>query len=362
MYSTCLFCHTALGKNEAVEHFPVDRRLAYDTANGRFWVICQSCKRWNLSPLEERWDAMDECELLYERTRLRMSTDNIGLARIAEGTELVRIGPALRPEMAAWRFGSQLAARRRQYRWLVAGGVVAIGSLYAGIAAAGLSMGAWYNLWQLAERGYERATRLVLPTPRSSAEDPNTPWKRWAIGRDRARTPAEIARAETHPRVETKHVREAKLWLDPDEGTLEARVPVIGRRIALYRGGIAASVLPKLVAKLNRFGGKQKDEQRAVEMLSTVANEGTADLASGVLRRYGGGGLATRELGEYTGPTALALEMALQEQRERELLAGELLDLEFAWKEAEELARISDTLTPTYVDQALARLKARMDR
>jgi hypothetical protein len=54
--------------------------------------------------------------------------------------------------------------------------------------------------------------------------------------------------------------------------------------------------------------------------------------------------------------------MALQEQRERELLAGELLDLEFAWKEAEELARISDTLTPTYVDQALARLKARMDR
>ena len=89
MYSHCLFCHTALGRNESIEHFPVGRRLAFDGANGRFWVICAACKRWNLSPLEERWAAVDECERLFERTRTRLSTDNIGLARIAEGTELV---------------------------------------------------------------------------------------------------------------------------------------------------------------------------------------------------------------------------------------------------------------------------------
>lgn len=362
MYSTCLFCHADLGKNEAVQHFPVGRRLAFDTANGRFWVICQSCKRWNLSPLEERWDAMDECERLYDRTRLRMSTDNIGLARIAEGTELVRVGPALRPEMAAWRFGAQLAARRRRYRWVVAGGVIAVGGFYAGVAAAGAGVGAFQGIWQLARRGYERATRLLLPTPVHSAPDPDAPGWRWAAGRDRPQTADEIARAVRTPRVETTHVRGTRLWLDPATSEIEVKLPVIGRRLVAYRGEGAVSVLPKLVAKLNRWGGRRADEQLAVQMLTTVAEDGAPDLATGVLRRYMGQTLATKKLAEYGSATSIALEMALQEQRERELLAGELLDLEFAWKEAEELARIADTLTTTRIDQALARLKARMDR
>ena len=32
MYSTCLFCHSQLGANDIVEHFPVGRRLAFDAA------------------------------------------------------------------------------------------------------------------------------------------------------------------------------------------------------------------------------------------------------------------------------------------------------------------------------------------
>lgn len=32
MYSTCLFCHTSLGTNDAIEHFPVGRRLAFEMA------------------------------------------------------------------------------------------------------------------------------------------------------------------------------------------------------------------------------------------------------------------------------------------------------------------------------------------
>ncbi|MDP1891053.1 MAG: hypothetical protein Q8K55_09190 [Gemmatimonadaceae bacterium] len=362
MYSSCLFCHTDLGANEAVEHFPVGRRLAFDSANGRFWVICPSCKRWNLSPLEERWDAIGDCERLYERTRLRMSTDNIGLAHIAEGTELVRVGPALRPEMAAWRFGAQLAARRRQYRWFVVGGLIVTGGFSAGAAAAGAGLGAFSGIWQLMQRGYERATRLLLPVPVRSAEDPDSPGWRWAAGIDRPQTQDEIARAMQNPRVETRHVRGARLWLDPATSELEVKVPVIGRRLVEYRGTGAESVLPKLVAKFNRWGGRRSDEQLAVQMLTTVAEDGAPDLTSGLLRRYLGRSLATKKVGEYGSATSIALEMALQEQRERELLAGELLDLEFAWKEAEELARIADTLVPSSIDQALARLKARMDR
>jgi hypothetical protein len=54
MYSTCLFCNKGLGANEAVEAFPVGRRLAFDQARGRLWVVCRKCEKWNLTPLEER--------------------------------------------------------------------------------------------------------------------------------------------------------------------------------------------------------------------------------------------------------------------------------------------------------------------
>jgi len=360
MYSACLYCHAGLGQNEAVEHFPVGRRLAFDSANGRFWVVCMACRRWNLSPLEERWDAIDECERLFEKTRLRMSTENVGLARIAEGTELVRVGAAMRPEMAAWRFGAQLAARRRQYCWLVAGGVIAVGGFTAGVAAVGAGVGAFSGVWQLVLRGYERATRLVLPAPAHSSLDPDAPGWRWAAGIDRPQTAAEIDSALRTPRVESKHVLGTRLWLDPANDVLEVKVPVIGRRLVEYRGQGAESVLPKLVAKFNRFGGRKSDEQLAVEMLATVANDGAPDLASGVLRRYMGRTLATKKLGELGAVTVLALEMALQEQRERELLAGELLDLEFAWREAEELARIADSLGSSAIDRALSALKTRI--
>ncbi len=43
-------------------------------------------------------------------------------------------------------------------------------------------------------------------------------------------------------------------------------------------------------------------------------------------------------------PTRLALEMALHEERERRALEGELWVLEQAWKEAEEIAGIADSL------------------
>ncbi len=98
MYSTCLFCHADLGRNEVIEHFPVGRRLAYDAANGRLWVVCRRCERWNLTPQEERWEAIDDAERLFRGTRLRTSTENVGLARLQDGTELVRIGVPLRPE------------------------------------------------------------------------------------------------------------------------------------------------------------------------------------------------------------------------------------------------------------------------
>ncbi|HSG82241.1 MAG TPA: hypothetical protein VLC48_08330, partial [Gemmatimonadota bacterium] len=112
MYRTCIYCNRKLGGNEVVENFPVGRQLAFDQEKGRLWVICERCRRWNLSPLEERWEAIEECEKRFRDTRLRLSTDNIGLARLREGLELVRIGRPLRPEFASWRYGKQFLKRR----------------------------------------------------------------------------------------------------------------------------------------------------------------------------------------------------------------------------------------------------------
>ncbi len=59
MYVTCMFCSNPLGRNEVIEHFPVGRRLAFDSNKGRLWVVCRKCERWNLSPIEERWEAIE---------------------------------------------------------------------------------------------------------------------------------------------------------------------------------------------------------------------------------------------------------------------------------------------------------------
>jgi hypothetical protein len=149
MYSTCLFCNHDLGRNESVEAFPVGRRLAFDPACGRLWVVCRRCERWNLSPLEERWEAFEECERLFRGTRLRMSTDQIGLARLPDGLELVRIGEPLRPEFAAWRYGGQFGRRRRRAILVTGAGVTLLAGLTIGLSVAGGSAGGLWGIWNV---------------------------------------------------------------------------------------------------------------------------------------------------------------------------------------------------------------------
>src|SRR5215831_10523348 len=151
MYSTCLFCNKPLGANETIETFPVGKRLAFDAAKGRLWVVCPQCERWNLSPLEERWEAIEHAEKLYRDTRRRVATDNIGLAKLRDGLTLVRIGEPLRPEFAAWRYGDQFGRRRRRQLLLAGGGVAALGAVVAGGAVAGVSIGGFG--WMLMQTG-----------------------------------------------------------------------------------------------------------------------------------------------------------------------------------------------------------------
>ena len=100
MYRTCIFCSSVLGRNHAIEAFPVGGRLAFDAWKGRLWVICARCQRWNLAPIEERWEAVEQAERSYREARTRVQSENIGLARLRDGTRLVRVGGALPGELA----------------------------------------------------------------------------------------------------------------------------------------------------------------------------------------------------------------------------------------------------------------------
>src|SRR5689334_12433781 len=169
MYQICLFCNQNLGRNEVVEHFPVGRRLAYDAAKGRLWVVCRRCERWNLTPLDERWEAIEECERLFRDTRLRVSTDNIGLAKLREGLELVRVGEPQRPEFAAWRYGDQFGRRRRRQVVIAGAGLTLLGGIVAGSAIlTGGIAGVGYGITQMARvivRGSPRKVVARLTTP-----------------------------------------------------------------------------------------------------------------------------------------------------------------------------------------------------
>jgi hypothetical protein len=150
MYAACLHCGATFGHNESLESMPIGRRVAFDAAKGRLWVICSGCQRWNLSPFDERWETVEQCERAFRDTRVRVSTDNIGLARLRDGTELVRIGQPLRPEFAAWRYGDQFGQRRGTNALLIGGAVVGVGVAMAGMYAVGASVLVFLPLIHLA--------------------------------------------------------------------------------------------------------------------------------------------------------------------------------------------------------------------
>ena len=320
MYSTCLFCHQPLGDNEVIEHFPVGRRLAFDASKGRLWVVCRACERWNLSPLEERWEAIEECERHFSVTRMRVSTDNIGLAKVREGLELVRVGAALRPEFAAWRYGDQFG-RRRVRAMIQAGlGLGVLGAVVAGGAAAGVGIGGFgWMLMRSAQFIIDGNPRTVLGNV--TADDGET-----------------IA-------VRRLHLRRMRWRLDErGEPTL-----AIGfkRGLVTLRGEEARRQAGMLIVHANRRGGTRKQVQQAVDRIQIAGSAealllGTQNIHPPPLFR-GSRSDSAPPFG-LVADQRLALEMALHEEQERRALQGELAALEQAWQDAEEIAKIADNL------------------
>ena len=350
MYTTCLFCHSDLGSNEVIESFPIGRRLAFDAANGRLWVICRKCERWNLTPLEERWEAIEQCERLFSSTRLRVSTDNIGMSRLREGLELVRIGSPQRPEMAAWRYGDQFGRRRTRYlAYTIGGGVIVAGVVIGGpLLGFGSVMGGGWGLWQ--------GTNALIKAARDRV----------------VRTRVAVPGFDKPTIIRGKDIK--RIVIGAGEDGISLRLPYnLGggqRTEAIVHGDDAMRVAGTILPAVNVKGGSKDQVQTAVSYLEQTpdpvklftASTGYGHLAPG--RRRGRRNrrpeIAANEafIDRIAPPMLLAMEMAAHEDVERRAMEGELAVLEAAWRQAEEIASISDNLlTPANVDEEFKRLR-----
>jgi len=358
VYSACLSCGGHLGGNSLVETLPVGERIAFDPARGRLWVICRRCDRWNLVPIDERWESVETCERLFRGTRLRFSTNHVGLAYLPAGLALVRIGSALRPEIAAWRYGRYLrrwlpAARSDPLR--EAGGAVAD---LADRGAAALAVGLGVR------RNYDLAMWVRLK------HRPN-------------RVVAVASGGEAEPLVIRARHLEATELLRPDPGQGWRLVVAHDRGSATIGGDEGLALAGKLLACLNGRGAPEAVVRYAVNKLDDAANpDGYFARVAAIAMRYwwgrrpneapdlvaadpplteservalqltkrsfwGRGGFGSEPstpLPRLPLVDRLALEMAAHEDAERRILEGELVALEAAWREAEELAAISDSL------------------
>jgi len=321
MYSTCIHCDRALGRNEVIEAFPVGGRLAFDSDKGRLWVVCPYCRRWNLTPLEERWEAVEECEKAFRKLRTRVHSDEIGAAQHPEGLRLIRIGDPLPVEFATWRYGE--AMRHRLKRWGfysvvggTAGTLIVLSGAVSGFAA-GMILGQGWSVFHSLDR---LLTRVTIPLPEGK-----------------------FLKVKPH---------KVDLLNPTGESAFGLRVHHSGGEIHLL-GQDARRAASKVLPVINRFGARQGTVKTAVTQMAEVGGaEAFLDETWGKARPRPGSGIRwvmSRDMkgGSFLslpGPTRLGLEMALQEEQERRALLGELAELKAAWREAEAIAQISDDL------------------
>ena len=322
MYRHCIYCSADLGSNDAVEEFPVGRTVAVDAAKGRLWAVCAKCARWNLAPIEERWEAVEAAEKLFADARLRVRSENIGLAKLRDGTKLVRIGPAEGRELAAWRYGTELRGRRRRHYLALAGSA----ALFAAV-------------WRLEAIGVLSGGYLI------------TQFGPWVANYFRARRP--VYALPDGDEVQRRHLQGGR----PGWGKTGLRVllPFAKWRPAVVVDGEPAlRLLERAMPVVNAAGASARSLDAAVDGL---AEAGSADA---FLERAGRAGvflapppalerdvrltLRKASATPVLPGGLLALEMALHEEQERRALAGELALLESAWREAEEIAAIADRL------------------
>jgi hypothetical protein len=347
VYTHCFVCRRSLGENDEIPHLTVGRKVAFDVERGRLWVVCPHCGQWCLTPIEDRWETIAECEALFGAAEARVSTTNVGLARARE-VELIRIGPAVRDEIANWRYGPRLARRRRLAR--IAGGAAAIG---AGTAAAGAIyligtmavasssafVGGWlamfgtayaYNLRGIAN--YAPIARLALPDG-------------------------------THRTLLRSHL--PSIYLHRRSKSVTCVIVMFGDLQATYSEDDALHLLNRLLPHANWRGASPSEIEDATKRV---------DKAEHVCRKQHGNRLEPWEhlavdqpdkppalLMKMSPTRRLALEMAVNEELEHRAMSGTVTQLADRWSEEEEIARTSDDMfLPQWIGDWIRAAKRRV--
>lgn len=313
MYTSCAFCSAALGGDGGDSGLGVGKRFAYDAWKSRAWVICQRCGRWNLTPYDTRLDSIDALERMAARGRVAATSDQVTLVR-AGPCDVVRIGKPRRPEMATWRYGERMKARRREHlRIYIPVAAVAVTAVVAFDLVAGGSMAA-----------------LMGNLP-GMIDGTST----WIVGNQKVRIEQPVCeRCGTVMLLRSKHLAHARITSTTrDDVALLLSCPRCKTEGAMLHGIDAERALRSGMTYLNLKRKKSVKKK--------------AEAAAQYLERHGGPEtyLANtvrleRRLGQLGGEEALALEMAVDEK-------AEVLELERQWHEAEELADIADRLLDT---------------
>jgi hypothetical protein len=355
MYSTCIYCNGSLGRNESLEQFPVGKRLAFDGATGRLWVICPGCASWNLSPLETRWEAIEEAERLFRSTKVRVATDNIGLAKLGDGTELVRIGKPPQLELATWRYGEQLRSRYRKY--------MTASNLTAATGSVSMLMIASPYMTP------DIVTNMAIMIPANVAAPLAFGWsKRRVVNWYNRNIPVAVVRNDNgnQLRLTQQNVQDAALSRDGD-GPWTLSIPhvstagagtfakMIGRKeqtsrvhdAELIHGQTAVTALATIMSRANRFGADRNGLERAIRTIQDAPNMDALLSGVGIQRPAQPRRLLvhpSRGIAYAPQEVRLALEMSLHAESERRAMEGELAELEQQWKDAEAIGKIADDM------------------
>jgi hypothetical protein len=310
----CLFCRGDLGSNSTVERFPDARRLAYDPFRGRLWAVCRACSRWTLAPIETRWEALEELErLTKDRARLLAQTENVGLL-VAGDVEIVRVGRAALREEAWWRYGKELRRRTLESRRIAKRGKIK--EALVSLAVIGVP------IW-----GFHSSEHWV-----DSARD-----KRFGRLAWRGRALCDRCGEGLHELRFDDGIALAASRAQPDQITLRV---LCNRRVVrgepggyTLTGNTAQHVLRRVLAHDNFSGASNEtlaDAVREIEQFATPV-QFCNDVA-----------VHRETLRVLPVERRVALEIAVNDAHERNLLALELRELERRWHEEEEIAAIVD--------------------
>jgi hypothetical protein len=331
VFTRCLFCHTPFAANETLEYFPRARRIAFDGARGRLWAICNSCHRWNLTPIEDRWEALEELEkTTRDNSRLLSQTDNISLLKSGE-LEIVRVGQAKLTEEAWWRYGREML-RRRKLSYVLQGVEVA-----AMIGLAFVTGGGAFN-W-----GVYNGSNGVITSLIKLRKFGFNAWQGEAACTQCGSVITKLrfsraGKARIVPSGQDIAIRVACANCGHERNERRRHLPISepdeGHRI---EGMAAEHVLRRVLAHKHFNGASEKRVREATDLIEQVGSAAalTRTLARDRPRLKDVGGKKDRT-------RSIALEIAVNDDNERKMLELEVAQIEERWREEEEIAAIVD--------------------